>query len=109
MVVLQLNVIARCLHVFYAFGEIGCRRQQGVGDLKIALDPVQGADDIDANFVFGAVLFALDYPGGLYARLDIFGNRKDVVTTLRSKIEPDMQNPAFIHTLREVGYKFQIL
>ncbi len=29
------------------------------------------------------------------------------VTTLRSKIEPDPQNPAFIHTLREIGYKFE--
>lgn len=29
------------------------------------------------------------------------------VTTLRSKIEADMHNPVFIHTLREVGYKFE--
>ena len=28
------------------------------------------------------------------------------VTTLRNKIENDPHNPAFIHTLREVGYKF---
>ncbi|RKY10999.1 MAG: DNA-binding response regulator [Planctomycetota bacterium] len=28
------------------------------------------------------------------------------VTTLRNKIEPEPHNPAFIHTLREVGYKF---
>lgn len=28
------------------------------------------------------------------------------VTTLRNKIEPDPQNPTFIHTLREIGYKF---
>ncbi len=28
------------------------------------------------------------------------------VTTLRNKIEPDPHNPAFIHTIREVGYKF---
>ncbi len=29
------------------------------------------------------------------------------VTTLRNKIEPDPQNPIFIHTIREVGYKFE--
>lgn len=28
------------------------------------------------------------------------------VTTLRNKIEPDADNPIFIHTLREIGYKF---
>jgi two-component system alkaline phosphatase synthesis response regulator PhoP len=28
------------------------------------------------------------------------------VTTLRNKIEPDADNPVFIHTLREIGYKF---
>jgi len=28
------------------------------------------------------------------------------VTTLRNKIEPDPHNPTFIHTLREIGYKF---
>ncbi len=29
------------------------------------------------------------------------------VTTLRNKIEPDPHNPTFIHTIREVGYKFE--
>lgn len=29
------------------------------------------------------------------------------VTTLRGKIEPDPHNPTFIHTLREIGYKFE--
>jgi len=29
------------------------------------------------------------------------------ITTLRNKIEPDPHNPTFIHTLREIGYKFQ--
>jgi len=29
------------------------------------------------------------------------------VTTLRTKIEPDSSNPVFIHTLRQVGYKFE--
>ena len=30
------------------------------------------------------------------------------VATLRNKIEPDPNGPRFIHTLREVGYKFEI-
>ena len=29
------------------------------------------------------------------------------VTTLRNKIEPDPHNPMFIHTVREIGYKFE--
>jgi DNA-binding response OmpR family regulator len=29
------------------------------------------------------------------------------VTALRNKIEPDPHNPTFIHTVREIGYKFE--
>jgi DNA-binding response OmpR family regulator len=29
------------------------------------------------------------------------------VTTLRNKIEPDPHRPAYIHTIREIGYKFE--
>jgi DNA-binding response OmpR family regulator len=29
------------------------------------------------------------------------------VTTLRNKIEPDPPNPIYIHTIRELGYKFE--
>jgi DNA-binding response OmpR family regulator len=29
------------------------------------------------------------------------------VTTLRAKIEPDPRNPRFIHTIREIGYRFE--
>jgi DNA-binding response OmpR family regulator len=29
------------------------------------------------------------------------------VTTLRAKIEPDPRNPTFIHTIRDVGYRFE--
>ena len=30
------------------------------------------------------------------------------VTTLRNKIEPDTHRPQFIHTIREIGYKFEM-
>jgi len=30
------------------------------------------------------------------------------VTTLRNKIEPDPHKPIFIHTVREIGYKFEL-
>ncbi len=30
------------------------------------------------------------------------------ITTLRNKIEPDTHNPTFIHTIREIGYKFEL-
>ena len=29
------------------------------------------------------------------------------VTTLRNKVEPDPRKPTFIHTIREIGYKFE--
>ena len=41
---------------------------------------------------------------------DCFVNSRSIdrfVTTLRSKIEPDPHNPTFIHTIREIGYKFE--
>ncbi|UCG48174.1 MAG: response regulator transcription factor [Phycisphaerales bacterium] len=40
---------------------------------------------------------------------DSFAGRRSIdrfVTTLRGKIEPDPHNPMFIHTVREIGYKF---
>ncbi len=30
------------------------------------------------------------------------------VTTLRAKIEPDPQRPTFIHTIRDIGYRFEM-
>jgi len=30
------------------------------------------------------------------------------ITTLRNKIEPDPHKPTFIHTIREIGYKFEL-
>jgi len=41
---------------------------------------------------------------------DCFINDRSIdrfVTTLRNKIEPDPHNPSFIHTIREIGYKFE--
>ena len=29
------------------------------------------------------------------------------VTTLRNKIEPDPARPIFIHTIRQIGYRFE--
>jgi len=31
------------------------------------------------------------------------------VTTLRSKIEPDPRNPSFIRTIRDIGYRFELV
>ena len=31
------------------------------------------------------------------------------VTTLRSKIEPDPRNPSFIRTIRDIGYRFEMV
>ena len=43
---------------------------------------------------------------------DCFSGLRSVdrfITTLRNKIEPDPHNPTFIHTIREIGYKFEPL
>jgi len=42
---------------------------------------------------------------------DCFVGRRSIdrfITTLRNKIEPDPRNPTFIHTIREIGYKFEL-
>ncbi len=31
------------------------------------------------------------------------------IATLRNKIEPDLRQPTFIHTVRDVGYRFELL
>lgn len=41
---------------------------------------------------------------------DVFVTRRSVdrcVTTLRQKVEPDPHHPTFIHTIRQVGYRFE--
>ena len=30
------------------------------------------------------------------------------ITTLRGKIEPDPRQPTFIHTIRDIGYRFEL-
>ena len=62
----------------------------------------------------------LQHPGRAFTRDSIlnavWGNSVMVtarsvdrcVTTLRSKIEPDPHRPAFIHTIRDIGYRFEI-
>jgi len=43
---------------------------------------------------------------------DVFVTTRSVdraITTLRAKIEPDPDNPRFLHTVREIGYRFELL
>ncbi len=68
---------------------------------------------------FGLLEFFLKRPGRALTRDDIlnsvwgydsFTGQRSIdrfVTTLRNKIEPDPHNPTFIHTIREIGYKFE--
>jgi DNA-binding response OmpR family regulator len=68
---------------------------------------------------FRLLAFMLQRPGRALTRDSImnavWGNSVMVtsrsvdrcVTTLRSKIEPDPQHPTFIHTIREIGYRFE--
>lgn len=68
---------------------------------------------------FGLLEFFVKKPGRALTRDEILnmvwgydsyiGSRSidRFVTTLRNKIEPDPHNPIFIHTIREIGYKFE--
>lgn len=72
-----------------------------------------------ANKEFRLLEFFLQRPGRALTRDGImnavWGNTVMVttrsvdrcVTTLRSKIEPDPHRPAFIQTIREIGYRFE--
>lgn len=67
---------------------------------------------------FGLLVFLARRPGRAFSRneilkgvwgYDIFVTTRSVdrcVTTLRQKIEADPKNPAFIQTVREIGYRF---
>jgi len=71
------------------------------------------------NKEFRLLEYFLQRPGRAFTRESImnavWGNTVMVtarsvdrcVTTLRSKIEPDAHRSAFIHTIREIGYRFE--
>jgi DNA-binding response OmpR family regulator len=68
---------------------------------------------------FRMLEYFLKRPGRALTRNDIMDNvwgRSVIVTsrsvdrcitTLRSKVEPDPRRPAYIHTIREIGYRFE--
>ena len=68
---------------------------------------------------FDLLVLFLKRPGRAFTRDDVlravwgrdrFVTRRSVdrcVNTLRRKIEPDPRRPAFIHTIRDVGYRFE--
>jgi DNA-binding response OmpR family regulator len=96
----------------YEFGDcrldIPARKLTRQGD-EIKLSPKE----------FGLLEFFVKKPGRALTRDEILnmvwgydsfiGSRSidRFVTTLRNKIEPDPHNPMFIHTIREIGYKFE--
>jgi DNA-binding response OmpR family regulator len=71
------------------------------------------------NKEFRLLEYFLQHPGRAFTRDTImnavWGNSVMVtarsvdrcVTTLRSKIEPDPHHPTLIHTIREIGYRFE--
>jgi len=71
------------------------------------------------NKEFRLLEYFLEHPGRAFTRDSImnavWGNTVMVtarsvdrcVTTLRSKIEPDPHHPTFVHTIREIGYRFE--
>jgi len=43
-----------------------------------------------------------------YSRFITLRDIDDTIVTLRNKIEPDPNNPTFIHTVEVIGYKFRL-
>ncbi len=43
-----------------------------------------------------------------YSHFLTLGDIDRTVAALRDKIEPDPENPAFIHTIKDIGYKFEM-
>ncbi len=78
-----------------------------------------GAEVPLTNKEFRLLEYFLQHPGRAFTRDSImnavWGNSVMVtarsvdrcVTTLRAKIEPDPHRPVFIHTIREIGYRFE--
>src|SRR5208282_1857101 len=78
-----------------------------------------GAEVPLTNKEFRLLEYFLQHPGRAFTRDSImnavWGNSIMVtarsvdrcVTTLRAKIEPDPHHPTFIHTIREIGYRFE--
>ena len=78
-----------------------------------------GAEVPLTNKEFRMLEYFLQHPGRAFTRDSImnavWGNSVMVtarsvdrcVTTLRRKIEPDPHRPTFIHTIREIGYRFE--
>ncbi len=92
------------------------------GDFSLDLPArklTRGADEIKLSpKEFGLLELFVKKPGRALSRDDILntvwgydsyvGTRSidRFVTTLRNKIEPDPHQPIYIHTIREIGYKF---
>jgi DNA-binding response OmpR family regulator len=105
------------------------RRQGGAADCykfgPCRLDTVShrllkdGVEVPLTNKEFRLLEYFLQHPGRAFTRDGImsavWGNTVMVtsrsvdrcVTTLRSKIEPDPHRPTFIHTIRDIGYRFE--
>ncbi len=78
-----------------------------------------GVEVLLTNKEFCLLEFFLQHPGRAFTRDSImnavWGNTVMVtarsvdrcITTLRSKIETDPRGPKFIHTIREIGYRFE--
>lgn len=96
----------------YAFGDLcldlGARRLTRKG-AEVKLSPKE----------FQLLEFLVKRPGRALTRdeilngvwgYDCFSGPRSVdrfVTTLRNKIEPDPASPIYIHTIREIGYRFE--
>ena len=78
------------------------------------MDSLPVLAEIAATTPFGAdnsaPVTGLFYGGGWNVFLAQFVSEKNIdgfVKTIREKIEPDLNKPAFVHTIGDIGYKFE--
>jgi DNA-binding response OmpR family regulator len=93
------------------------------GDLRLDIEArklTRGHDEIKLSpKEFNLLEYFVKHPGKACTRDDILNavwgydvivtprSIDRFVTTLRNKIEPDGPRPVYIHTIREIGYKFE--
>ena len=75
-----------------------------------------------SNHEFNLLLYLVRYHGKVFSKGQIFkavyeeeeGDTTDniiycLIRSLRKKLEPDPRHPRYIHTVRGVGYKFEVV
>jgi DNA-binding response OmpR family regulator len=92
----------------FVFDVSACRLCKGGEEIKLSPKEFKLLEFLLARE--GRALTRDEILNGVWGYNSFSGHRSvdRFITTLRNKIEADPHNPIFIHTLREIGYKFEV-